>query len=360
MKYFYCLFSTFFSFLILVNFALAKTPDGIDLKKTSNGYQLEFSLPDYQLNSVNAEGEEYFRITVPDYGTTPEVGLPALPLISFNLFVAFREEAPEFAIKNVQTEELAITKKIYPFQMPWEKLYPLGERPFTINKNYYNSTGNLNQPLVQISEPFIIAGVKGVMITIYPFKYNPSENKLLITRKASVDINLSYPVQPVTDKSEVYNEFFKNIFVNYEGVVSRSNMKYLVITAPAFETDMQSFVSHKISKGFDVDMFNTTATGTTKEAINSFIQQRYNEPSTKPDFVLLVGDVAQIPAWTGSGAGSPTTDLNYAQLEGGDYFADVFIGRFSVTTSTQLQNAINKSVYMEDYIGTLAKKNVFM
>ena len=360
MKYFYFLFSTLFSFILFVNITFAITPEGIDLKKSSTGYQLEFSLPDYQLNSVYAEGEEYFKLTIPDYGVTSEVGLPALPLISFNIFVAYKEESAGLVIKNVQTEELTIAKKIYPFQMPWEKHYPLGERPFTINKDYYNSTGNLNQPLVEISEPFIIAGVKGVMITIYPFRYSPSENRLIITQKASIDINLEYPVQPVMDKSQAFTEFFNNVFANYEGVASRSNMKYLVITAPTFETDMQPFVSHKVSKGFDVDMFNTTATGTTKEAIKSFIQQRYNDPSTKPDFVLLVGDVAQIPAWTGTGAGSPTTDLNYAQLEGGDYFADVFIGRFSVTTSTQLQNAINKSVYMEDYIGTLAKKNIFM
>jgi hypothetical protein len=70
--------------------------------------------------------------------------------------------------------------------------------------------------------------------------------------------------------------------------------------------------------------------------------------------------VAQIPAWTGTGAGSPNTDVNYGQLEGADYFADVFIGRFSIANTTELQYAINKSIYMENYIGTLEKKNIFM
>ena len=65
---------------------------------------------------------------------------------------------------------------------------------------------------------------------------------------------------------------------------------------------------------------------------------------------MLVGDVAQIPSWIGSGEGTPNTDLNYVQLEGGDYFADAFIGRFSIATTTELQNAINKSLFMEDYI----------
>ena len=361
MKCFYCLFPILFSFsLLITNSPLAKTPEGIALIKSQNGYKLEFTLPSYELNSVFAEGKEYYTLTIPEYGTTAKVGLPALPLISFNLFISYKEELPAIVVNNSSTDEITLSQKIYPFQMPWEKSNPLGERPFTINNDYYNSTGNLAQPLVEISGSFIIAGVKGVMVTIYPFKYNPKENRLIITTKASLDINLSYLVEPVVDKSEAFNEFFKNIFVNYEGVASRSNMKYLVITAPTFETEMQPFVTHKISKGFDVDMFNTTVTGTTKEAIKSYIQQRYNDPLTKPDFVLLVGDVAQIPAWVGSGEGNPTTDLNYAQLEGADYFADVFIGRFSVTNTTQLQNAINKSLFMEDYIGTLTKKNVFM
>ncbi len=75
---------------------------------------------------------------------------------------------------------------------------------------------------------------------------------------------------------------------------------------------------------------------------------------------LLVGDVANIPAWTGSGGDNPTTDLKYVQLEGGDNFPDAFIGRFSVPSGAQLDNAINKTSFMESYIGSLDMKNVFM
>jgi len=162
------------------------------------------------------------------------------------------------------------------------------------------------------------------------------------------------------DKSSAFNQYLNSVFVNYEWTSARSASKYLIITAPTFETGMQQFVTHKISKGFEVDMFNTNVTGTTTTAIKSFIQQRYNNPSTKPEYILLVGDVAQIPAWIGSGEGTPRTDLNYVQLEGADYFADVFIGRFSIANVTELQNAINKSVYMENFIGTLTKKNIYM
>ena len=73
---FYLLF--FFAF----NNLSAKSPDGINLIKTSSGYKINFSLPDYQLKSVFAEGDEYINLVIPGYGVTPEVGLPALPLVS--------------------------------------------------------------------------------------------------------------------------------------------------------------------------------------------------------------------------------------------------------------------------------------
>jgi hypothetical protein len=361
MKNLYCfLTSLIFSLILITDSLYASVPDGIDLSKTSNGYRLDFTLPSYQLIPITAEGEEYLQLVIPEYGVTSEVGLPALPLISFNLFIAYEEEQSEFAINSIITEEKILTKKIFPFQMPWEKSNPLDERPFTIDRDYYNSTGNMDQPLIQISEPFIIAGVKGVIVTVYPFKYNPKDDELIAVTNGSIDIHLDYLVLPVTNKSEMFNQFFRNVFANYEGVSTKSNMKYLIITAPTFESGIQQFVNHKTSKGFDVAMFNTNVTGTTNTAIKNFIQQRYNDPNTKPEFILLVGDVAQIPSWIGSGEGTPNTDLNYVQLEGGDYFADAFIGRFSIATTDELQNAINKSMYMENYIGTLLKKNIFM
>jgi len=140
MKNFFCFLSLIIiSFITITEFSYASVPDGINLTKTSSGYHVDFSLPSYQLVRVTAEGNEYLQLVIPDYGVTPEVGLPALPLISFNLFISYTETQPEFEIKNIATSEMILKNKIFPFQMPWEKSNPLDERPFTINNNYYNS-----------------------------------------------------------------------------------------------------------------------------------------------------------------------------------------------------------------------------
>jgi hypothetical protein len=361
MKHLYCFLTFFVVFIFsIIGSSIASVPDGIGLTKTAQGYHINFTLPAYQFENITAEGNEYVQLKIEDYGVIPDVGLPALPIISFNLFIPYSESQPGIELKNIVSSERILKNKIYPFQMPWEKTSPMEERPFTINLNYYNSTGNMDQPLVQISEPFVIAGVKGVTVTIFPFRYNPIEDRLVIITNASIDILLNQHVTPVTNKSNHFNEYLRSVFVNYESSVPGAASKYLIITDPTFEAGMQQFVTHKISKGFEVDMFNTTVTGTTTTTIKSFIQARYNNPATKPEYILLVGDVAQIPAWVGSGAGTPRTDLNYVQLEGTDYFADAFIGRFSIANAAELQNAINKSLYMENLIGTLTKKNIYM
>jgi len=361
MKNLFCYLSlSVFIFLSTPLKTFASVPDGVSLTKTSSGYIIDFNLPVFELTNINAEGVEYSELLVEGYGVTPEVGLPALPLISFNIYLNNAEAQPGFQIENILTEARILKHKIYPFQMPWEKSKPLDERPFTIDQSYYNSNGNIDQPFVKISQPFVIAGVKGITITIYPFRYNPKEDELVFVKSGRVSIQLDNQILPVTDKSPKVEQYFRGVFANFEGNSQRSASKYLVITAPTFESGMQQFVTHKNSNGFEVDMFNTNVTGTTTTSIKSFIQQRYNDPLTKPEFVLLVGDVGQIPSWTGTGAGSPQTDVNYVQLEGGDYFADAFIGRFSVATTAQLQNAINKSIFMENYIGTLTKKNIYM
>ncbi len=361
MKYLYCFLSLVLFFnLFISDTTFASIPEGINLTKTSNGYDINFTLPSFELLQVFAEGNEYDQLVIPGYGVMPEAGLPALPLISFNLYIADQETQPGFEIKNFSLDERDLKNKIYPFQMPWEKSNPIEERPFTINSEYYNTIGNMDQPFVDVSEPFIIGGVKGVTITLYPFRYNPLEDKLVFVKNGRVNILLNHQVLPVPDKSRLVQQYFRGVFANYEGTSFRASSKYLIITAPTFVTGMQQFITHKVSKGFEVDMFSTDITGTTTTSIKNFIQQRYDNPSTKPEFVLLVGDVAQIPAWTGQGAGTPKTDVNYVQLDGGDYYADAFIGRFSVSNSSELQNAINKSVFMEDNIGTLTKKNIYM
>ncbi|MBI2418771.1 MAG: T9SS type A sorting domain-containing protein [Ignavibacteriales bacterium] len=353
------LFSLLFLFLIAVAGIKAETPQGVTLHKNSGGYLVNFSLPSYSFETVQANRGEYLKINIADYGITNEIGLPQLPQVSFFLAIPETENTVTTDIKSLKTGISVLEQKIYPFQMPWQKNRPLSERPFSFNAGYYKSTGIKNTP-VTVSEPFYLGGVKGVRVTIYPFSYSPVENKLTITEKTSFQLLVKGELQLQNTHSETFNRFLNSVFVNYTGYTSKAAINYLIITAPEFEAGLAPFVSFKTTQGYNVSVVTTAVAGTNTAAIKTFITNRYNDPLQKPEYILLVGDVDKIPNWTGTGSDSPPTDLNYSLLVGNDMFADIFVGRFPITTPTELSNIINKSIYMESYIATLAKNNVFM
>ncbi len=230
MKKFYILFVFIFS-ICFIGVSSAFVPDGISLVKNSDGYSINFSLPSYQLKTITVNNEDYYTIEIPGYGVINEAGLPALPQLSFNMFIPYAEDNPSVNVESTRSEIKELKLKVYPFQPPWEKNNPISERPFTIDRNYYNSQGKSYSP-VEISEPFIMNGVKGIIVTIHPFNYNPLENKLTLINSAEFRLNLHGYVAPVTGKSVIFNNFFKDIFVNYEYAGQRSGGNYLDYYSP--------------------------------------------------------------------------------------------------------------------------------
>ncbi|MCE1189822.1 MAG: C25 family cysteine peptidase, partial [Ignavibacteria bacterium] len=351
-----------FSLLVLVSIIgiKAEIPQGVSLSKSDRGYIVNFALPKFSLNTMKDGGMQFQSIDIANYGVTNDIGYPCLPQASFFLAIPADANTPVVKVLTQSENTMTLDSKVYPYQMPWVKNRPLSERPFSMNKDYYTSKGKKNEVLATVSEPFVIGGVKGVRITIYPFSYNPADNMLSYITSAQIEISVSGSKSYDGTHSAYYNQFLRDLFPNYRANDSKAAINYLIITAPEFESGLAPFVTFKSAQGYNVSVVTTSVAGTTTTAIKNFIQTKYNDPLQKPEYLLLVGDVDKIPNWTGTGSDTPPTDLNYGLLEGTDMFADVFTGRFSVTSATELSNIINKSIYMETNIATLTKKNVFM
>jgi hypothetical protein len=181
---------------------------------------------------------------------------------------------------------------------------PPTANPFNYDAEYYNPIDSVSKEIINLSEPYSIGGVRGVTVTIYPFSYNPAVKKLTIIDNLDFLIEMEGYAETANNHSKYYNEFLNDVFINYEGNNTKlnnlilSNSNYLIITAPEFQTNLQNFINYKVSKGYSVESFTTNQTGSTKDAIKNFIQQRYDNPSTRPEYILLVGDVDKIPCWT--------------------------------------------------------------
>jgi hypothetical protein len=132
--------------------------------------------------------------------------------------------------------------------------------------------------------------------------------------------------------------------------VSDSFGKLLVICHTNFLTQIAPYVNWKKQKGIQTELVEFSTIGTTAAQLQTYIQNRYNADNTIT-FVQLVGDAPQIPSLSSGGGGS---DPSFSLVAGSDMYPDIFIGRFSGTTATEISAQVNKAIVYERDLNTSA------
>ena len=127
----------------------------------------------------------------------------------------------------------------------------------------------------------------------------------------------------------------------------------MIVSDRSFEQVLQPFVDWKTKKGFNVIEAYTDDpnVGNTTTSIKNYLQNLYNNPGSNnpPSYILLVGDVNEIPSFSGT-QGNHVSDLYYAEYDGnGDFYADVYYGRFSSSNPQEIQHMVTKTIDYEMY-----------
>lgn len=130
---------------------------------------------------------------------------------------------------------------------------------------------------------------------------------------------------------------------------------YLIVVPEDYagSAPMVQFTDAKADRGFDVSTL-VIPPGTSNATIKGYIADTWGTLNA-PDYVLLVGDTAgtsstsdTIPHWVGGGTKSATTDLPYACMHGGDdWYPDLAVGRFAVSSPGELQAVVDKTLFVE-------------
>lgn len=139
------------------------------------------------------------------------------------------------------------------------------------------------------------------------------------------------------------------------GVAEGRTGNYLIIAPPAYNgsAPLNQFVTSRTAEGFDVTVYEVPS-GTTNSAIKSYVESLWGTASA-PKYILLVGDTSgttssqsTIPHFVGQGSKSADTDLPYGCMGGtSDWYPEIPVGRFSVNSVTQLQDVVNKTLFVE-------------
>ncbi|MBN2175147.1 MAG: hypothetical protein JW731_13515, partial [Bacteroidales bacterium] len=339
-------------------------------ENTYSALRLDNTISDLNFYNVKTNEGDFILYTIPEYGYSIMEGEPKLPvmkkLIEVPLNAKFEYEVITKNFKEIDLSSHGIENYMIPAQPPVSKSIDNPEDlPFIFNQQLYQVDAFYNQELVKVVDLGIMRGVRIARVEIAPVQYNPVQNKLIVYDEVDVRINFvgADESSTVNEKRSKFSPYFEGIYselFNYKASGSKELIldeppTYIIVSDPMFEGALQPFIEWKTQKGFYVVEAYTSdpEVGNTTTSIKNYLMNFYNNPPTginPQSFVLIVGDVAQVPAFNGT-AGSHVSDLYYFTYNGsGDIFPECYYGRFSANNLNELQPQIDKTLEYEQYL----------
>ena len=330
--------------------------------------RISFSFENLQSMEMNTEKGIFSRIFLEGCGKSNNFGEPELPIAVNLLEIPFYEDfvlnvyGKDCVIYNART--LGINFPVYPAQPPVSKSHE-GPVEFIQNNNTYKTDAFYNLSLAQFERVGFMRNVNLGQLYVSPVQYNPVSQEFKMYK--SIDVEIVFKQTDIV-KTEIIKELHKSPLFTSSNVINNEKnnglqrnvkvgfsnvpIKYLIVAHSMFRGVLDEFIAWKKRKGFIVEVGYTDQenVGITTSSIAAYIKSHYDnatQTNPAPTFVLLVGDVQQIPAFTGITEFHPT-DLYYFTWEGG-YIPCCYYGRFSAQNITQLTPQIEKTLQYEQY-----------
>ena len=324
-----------------------------------------------KIEGVTIEGTEkgtFSAITIEGAFIDGELGMPGLPV--FTKMIAVPVGAtPIVTVKNHSTNEYSLDEygfhTVFPVQPSVRKDQNPDEIPFEFNEKAYLSDKYNDSPIAEINVMGTMRGVRIAMLVVRPVQYNPADNTVRVFN--DIEIEVSFENGDYKKTQELYKNTCSHYFANSYSSIFNSGVhrdvfsehpdlyntpvRMLVITNRIFEATLQPWIEWKTKKGFYLDVNYTDDIGTTAAAIKTFCHNKYNQgisDGTAPTFIVIVGDIQQVPASQTGTQSKKATDFYYAETTG-DLFPEMYYSRMSAQTTQQLQNIIDKTLYYEQY-----------
>ncbi len=331
------------------------------ISETEQATELCFTLEGFYKEEVSTPKGLQNIITVPKMASILEEGSPDLPLYAIPVLIddlaAMEVQVKEVEYKDFEGIEIApskgnLSRDIDPDDVPF--LYG----------DAYQQNSFFPGFQAQLDQPYILRDFRGQNILVYPFAYNPITKTLRVYTQLTLTMNktrekgdnpkLSHKSSQ-TKMSPEADAMYRHRFVNYRNRAIKYTFiadegELLVICPDQYMDAMQPFVSWKNESGRPTTMVSLSDIGgNNTDQIKSFILSHYNNPNENLCYVLLVGDYNDI---TPKAMNGERSDIWFGQLEGNDYYPEVFVGRFSVGNVADVENQVAKVIYYERDINT--------
>ena len=348
-------------------------PDaGVTVRIYDDRYVVSLSPSDHIIELDTVNGEEFSIVRYYDdiYSNQEGIGTPELPYYSLELQLPTGADSVSISYFTEERTTESLPSYYLPSQNPVE-VFSYDREETMFDDEFYSSWVDFEEAQVcSLSEIYNYMGSTGVSLIINPLLYDPSSNNVLIYNYIEVEIKV-----PDASLLNMYYEYtialdyyyddalnFYDIYKNVPREAPASNKGNYVILASKYGIEeIEYFANHKRDYGYDVTIYtledDVDTDGdewTDQTEIRSFLYNLYQDERTRPRFVLLVGDISQIPFSDGQYEveNDPPTDIYYACLEQAniekekDLHPDVHVGRWPIRNE-DAQDIINKTIEKE-------------
>jgi uncharacterized repeat protein (TIGR02543 family) len=356
-------------------FALAQN-GRIDLRSTSsaeithsdfNSLRATFSYGSIESIEVSTERGTFSEIAIEGTYASGEIGTPELPASHQLLAVPFGA-TPHVNVISYTTTDYRLSdygiRTLIPHQPSIRKDQNLDEVEFVYNAAAYQTRSLATAPEATIEVQGTMRGIRIGSLVINPVSYNPASNTLRVFNNINVEVSFDGADIAETERmllntySPYFNDVYRQMF-NYRQILDvytdhpdlMAYPVHMIVIAPeSYISTLQPWIDWKTQKGFYMNVVTKEQAGSNYNAIRTYVQNLYNtgvSQGATPTFLVLVGDVAQIPNTTGNQS-QKVTDLYYGSVDN-DYFPDMFYSRMSAENTNQLTAIINKILQYEQY-----------
>lgn len=322
---------------------------------------LHFSAGDLAVRNLTLLDTPFSQIGLEGYDFQNMAGRPALPSLTKLIAVAqggaVEVEFVVLASDTLEGSALGIDHAVVPAQ-PSRSKSDIRPAMLVQDASVYSQDGFYGLPVVEAEAIGTARNERLARVTFNPVQWNPATNQVVVVREATATVRVREADMEATQQlqklhssggfnlgAEVLNARKDNI--------ANGPMRYTIVAYSGFRGALDEFVEWKKRQGFLVDLVYTDEVGSDTASIRNYLKGLYDNATTSspaPTYVLLVGDVAQVPAFRLSASGeSHHSDLRYCCWTAGDNIPDAYYGRFSAQNLEQLLPQISKTLMYEQY-----------
>ena len=323
----------------------------IDATGTGRSVTVDIDVPGYHLETVDIDGREHVRLSLPGHVWHMEPGLPELPYLAWSVAVA-GEGTPVVRVLESEWEELAVAPPV-PSRGHLSRDVDPASIPYR-HDAFYRGTGTYPETVAVAGDPFVMRDVRGVPLRVDACRWNAESGTLSVLRHMRLEVITEgaggVNVKPVgkTRVDAQFDRLYRGVFANY------GSEKYtaidevgpmLVVADDALASAVMPFVEWKQQKGQPAELITTSSVGGTTSGIQSAVTTRY-ESASGLTYLVLVGDVAEVPTNSGTYQGADD-DTRYAMVDGSDLYPDLFVSRISASDAAAVTAQVDKFVRYE-------------